>query len=280
MEYTGAILSDDVFNKLKELIYEISGIYFSGQKKYLLETRLSKRLSVLNLPNFEDYYNYLKYSPDKIIETQELLNSVTTNETSFFRDMPQLEVFIDILKQVVQTVGNNAYKKIRIWSSACSTGEEPYTIAIMIKENFPSSGIDFEIAGSDISEQVLDSAKKGIYGGYTLRNASAAILKKYFDKIDDDSYRVKDDIKKITSFHNVNLMNIEDIKKLNKFDVVLCRNVIIYFDAESKKKAITNIYESLKTGGYLFLGHSESLHSITSLFKLVGLGKTPLYRKE
>ena len=280
MEYTGAILSDDVFNKFKELIYDISGIYFSGQKKYLLETRLSKRLSVLNLPNFEDYYNYLKYSPDKIMETQELLNSITTNETSFFRDMPQLEVFVDILKQVVQTAGNNAYKKIRIWSAACSTGEEPYTIGILIKENFPSPDIKFEIAGSDISGHVLDSAKKGIYGSYTLRNASAAVLKKYFDKIDDDLYCIKDEIKKMTAFHNVNLMDVKDVKKLNEFDVVLCRNVIIYFDSESKKKAITNIYESLKAGGYLFLGHSESLHSITSLFKLVGLGKTPLYRKE
>ncbi len=280
MEYTSAALTDDIFNKLKDLVYEISGIYFSEQKKYLLETRLSKRLSVLNLPNFEDYYNYLKYSPDKNIETKELLNSVTTNETSFFRDMPQLEVFADILKQVAKAAEGVAYKKIRIWSAACSTGEEPYTIGIMIKENFPSSGIKFEITGSDISGQVLDSAKKGIYGSYTLRNASSEVLKKYFDKLDDDSYQIKDNIKNMVSFHNVNLMDTKEIKKLNEFDIVLCRNVIIYFDVESKKKAIANIYESLKTGGYLFLGHSESLHSITSLFKLVGLGKTPLYRKE
>ncbi len=280
MEYINANLSDNVFNKLKDLIYEISGIYFSGQKKYLLETRLSKRLSVLNLPNFEDYYNYLKYSLSKDREIKELLNSVTTNETSFFRNMPQLEVFVDILKQVVQAAGNNADKKIRIWSAACSTGEEPYTIGILIKENFPSSDIKFEIAGSDISEQVISSAKKGIYGSYTLRNTPPAILNKYFDRIGDDSYSIKDEIKKIAAFHNVNLMNAKEVKKLNEFDVVLCRNVIIYFDTESKKKAITNIYESLKTGGYLFLGHSESLHSITSLFKLVGLGKTPLYKKE
>jgi chemotaxis protein methyltransferase CheR len=280
MEYTGVNLSDDVFNKLRDLIYEISGIYFGGQKKYLLETRLSKRLSALNLPNFEDYYNYLKYSSGKQTETKELLNSVTTNETSFFRDMPQLDVFNDIIKQVVNGAGNNAYKKIRIWSAACSTGEEPYTIGIMLKENFPSSDIKFEIVGSDISEHVLGSARKGIYGGYTLRNASAVVLSKYFDKIDDDLYCIKDEIKKMASFHNVNLMDAKEVKRLNEFDVVLCRNVIIYFDAESKKKAITNIYESLKTGGYLFLGHSESLHSVTSLFKLVGLGKTPLYRKE
>ena len=282
MEYSNLNLSDDVFKKLKDMIYEISGIFFSDQKKYLLETRLSKRISVLNLSNFEDYYNYLKYSPLKNTEIKELLNSITTNETSFFRDMPQLEVFVDVLKQIIQSSGNNAIKNIRIWSAACSTGEEPYTVGILIKENFSSSasGIKFEIVGTDISEKVLKSAKKGIYNGYTLRNASQAILGKYFVKTDDDEYKIKDEIKNMTTFGNVNLIDGNEVKKYGSFDIVLCRNVIIYFDAESKKKTIENIYESLKPGGYLFLGHSESLHSISSLFKLVGLGKTPLYKKE
>ena len=280
MEYSNLNLSDDVFKKLKDMIYDISGIFFSDQKKYLLETRLSKRISVLNLSNFEDYYNYLKFSPLKNAEIKELLNSVTTNETSFFRDMPQLEVFVDVLKQIVQSSGNNAIKNIRIWSAACSTGEEPYTVGILIKENFFSSGIKFEIIGTDISEKVLESAKKGIYNGYTLRNASQAILGRYFEKNGDDEYEIKDEIKNMTVFGNVNLISGNEVKKFGSFDIVLCRNVIIYFDAESKKKTIENIYESLKPGGYLFLGHSESLHSISSLFKLVGLGKTPLYKKE
>ena len=280
MEYSNLNLSDDVFKKLKDMIYEISGIFFSDQKKYLLETRLSKRISVLNLSNFEDYYNYLKYSPLKNAEIKELLNSVTTNETSFFRDMPQLEVFVDVLKHIIQSSGNNAIKNIRIWSAACSTGEEPYTVGILIKENFSSSGIKFEIVGTDISERVLESAKKGIYNGYTLRNASQAILGKYFEKTGDDEYKIKDEIKNMTVFGNVNLIDAREVKKFGFFDIVLCRNVIIYFDVESKKKTIENIYESLKPGGYLFLGHSESLHSISSLLKLVGLGKTPLYKKE
>ena len=280
MEYSNLNLSDDVFKKLKDMIYEISGIFFSDQKKYLLETRLSKRLSVLNLSCFEDYYNYLKYSPLKNPEIKELLNSITTNETSFFRDMPQLEVLVDILKQTVKLSGNKAIKNIRIWSSACSTGEEPYTVAILVKENFQSSGIKFEIVGTDISDKVLESAKQGIYTGYTLRNASQSILGKYFDKTSDDEYKIKDEIKNMTVFGSVNLIDAKEVKKYGSFDIVLCRNVIIYFDAESKKKTIENIYEILKPGGYLFLGHSESLHSISTLFKLVGLGKTPLYKKE
>lgn len=279
MEHRNIGLPDAVFDKLKDLIYEISGIYFGSQKKYVLETRLVKRLSVLNLPNFEDYYNYLKYSPQKNIEIKELLNSVTTNETSFFRDMPQLDVLVTVIKQVMADGPKEPGRKIRIWSSACSTGEEPYTIGILLKENFSFSPVKFEIVGSDISDMALNSAAKGIYGSYTLRNASPAILNKYFQKADGDSYKINADIKGLTSFRNVNLMDRVAVKSLGSFDVVLCRNVVIYFDIESKKKAISNIYESLKPQGYLFMGHSESLHSITSSFKLVGIAKTPLYRK-
>ena len=280
MEYPNINLSDEIFYKLKNLIYDISGIYFNEQKKYLLETRLSRRLSILDLPNFEDYYNYLKYSPKRKSEIKELLNSVTTNETSFFRDLPQLDVFIDVLKQIVPAPSINPNKKIRIWSAGCSTGEEPYTIAIMIKEKFPFSNVKFDIIGSDISEKVLDSAKRGVYNSYTLRNASENIIAKYFNKIDDDSFALKDEIKHMTGFYNVNLVDAKEVKNLDIFDIVLCRNVIIYFDDESKKMAISNIYESLKIGGHLFLGHSESLHFISTSFKLVGFGKTPLYRKE
>ncbi len=280
MEYPNTNLSDEIFNKLKELIYGISGIYFNEQKKYLLETRLSRRLSILNLSSFEDYYNFLRYSPKKNTEIKELLNSITTNETSFFRDLPQLNVFIDILKQVVSAPSINSSKKIRIWSAGCSTGEEPYTIAIMIKENFPFSNIKFNVIGSDISEKALDSAKKGIYNSYTLRNASEDIIKKYFNKIDDDAFDINGEIKNMTSFFNINLIDTKEVKNLNVFDIVLCRNVIIYFDDSSKKRVISNIYESLKMGGYLFLGHSESLHFVSTSFKLVGFGKTPLYRKE
>ncbi len=280
MEYPNTNLSDEIFYKLKNLIYDISGIYFNEQKKYLLEARLSRRLSILDLPNFEDYYNYLKYSPKKKSEIKELLNSVTTNETSFFRDSPQLDVFMDVLKQIViaPSVGHN--KKIRIWSAGCSTGEEPYTIAMMIKENFPFSNAKFDIIGSDISEHVLDSAKRGIYNDYTLRNASKGIIAKYFNKADGDSFALKDEIKNMVGFYNVNLVDAKEVKNLDIFDIVLCRNVIIYFDDESKKRAISNIYENLKIGGHLFLGHSESLHFISTSFKLVGFGKTPLYRKE
>lgn len=296
MEHTNTNLSDEVFKKLKDLIYDISGIFFNQQKKYLLETRLSRRLSILNLSTFEDYYNFLKYSPQKNAEAVELLNSITTNETSFFRDLPQLNVFMDVLKQIASEISPKQEKKIRIWSAGCSTGEEPYTLAIMIKEaqaankqtavfksavrDYLLSGIKFEIVGSDISENVLTSAKKGVYNSYTLRNVSAEMLTKYFDKTDDDNFALKYEIKNMTSFFNVNLVNTKEVKNLNFFDIVFCRNVIIYFDEGSKKKVILNIYDNIRKGGYLFLGHSESLHFISTSFKLVGIGKTPLYRKE
>lgn len=285
MAYSNINLSDEVFNKLRDLIYDISGIYFGEQKKYLIEARLSRRLSLLNLSTFEDYYNYLRYSSKKQEEIKELLNSITTNETSFFRDLPQLNVFMDVLKQVAAENPATRNKKIRIWSAGCSTGEEPYTIAIMIKEaqrspKSPFLNTKFDIMGSDISEKVLYSAKRGIYNAYTLRNAGRDIIAKYFNQIDDDVFSLNNDIKNMTSFFNVNLINDREVRNLNIFDVVVCRNVIIYFNDESKKKVVSNIYKSLKTGGYLFLGHSESLHFIATPLKLVGFGKTPLYKKE
>ncbi len=285
MEYSNINLSDEVFNKLKDLIYDISGIYFGEQKKYLVEARLSRRIFLLNLSTFEDYYNYLRYSSGKQEEIKELLNSITTNETSFFRDLPQLNVFMDVLKRVVSDIPAGQNRRVRIWSAGCSTGEEPYTMAIMIKEAQRSSkspflNIKFDIMGSDISEKVLHSAKRGIYNAYTLRNAGQDIVGRYFTQIDDDVFSLNSAIKSMTSFLNVNLISTKEVKNLNIFDVVVCRNVIIYFDDESKKKVVSNIYGSLKIGGYLFLGHSESLHFVSTPLKLVGFGKTPLYRKE
>ena len=287
MEYPNINLSDEIFYKLKNLIYDISGIYFNEQKKYLLETRLSRRLSILDLPNFEDYYNYLRYSPKRKPEIKELLNSVTTNETSFFRDVPQLKVFEDdvlkdkILKQIKESPANYS-KKIRIWSAGCSTGEEPFTLAIIIMEHLNEipDGFSFEIIGSDISENALSSAKQGIYSSYTLRNTEPKLIEKYFDKINNEQFQIRNNIKNMVSFYNINLINFDSIKKIGNFDIIFCRNVIIYFNNDSKKVVISNLYDSLKKNGYLFLGHSESLHFISSSFKLVGFGKTPLYIKE
>ncbi len=280
-------LNDETFCKIRDLIYQLTGIFYSEQKKYLIETRLSKRLSDLNLANYEDYFYLLKYSAKQSDEIKELFNSITTNETSFFRDVPQLKVFEDdvlkdkILKQIKESPANYS-KKIRIWSAGCSTGEEPFTLAIIIMEHLNEipDGFSFEIIGSDISENALSSAKQGIYSSYTLRNTEPKLIEKYFDKINNEQFQIRNNIKNMVSFYNINLINFDSIKKIGNFDIIFCRNVIIYFNNDSKKVVISNLYDSLKKNGYLFLGHSESLHFISSSFKLVGFGKTPLYIKE
>jgi chemotaxis protein methyltransferase CheR len=279
-------LDDETFCKIRDLIYQLTGIFYNEQKKYLIETRLSTRLSDLNLTNYEDYFYLLKYSAKQSDEIKELFNSITTNETSFFRDAPQLKVFEDdvlgeILKQIKKSPANYS-KKIRIWSAGCSTGEEPFTLAIIIMEHLYEipAGFSFEIIGSDISEKALYSAKKGIYSSYTLRNTELKLLERYFDKIGNEQFQVKNNIKNMVNFYNINLINFDSIKKIGNFDIIFCRNVIIYFNNDSKKIVISNLYDSLKKNGYLFLGHSESLHFISSSFKLVGFGKTPLYVKE
>ncbi|MHB1680732.1 MAG: CheR family methyltransferase [bacterium] len=278
--------SDETFCKIRDLIYQLTGIFYNEQKKYLIETRLSKRLADINLTNYEDYFYLLKYSAKQSDEMKELFNSITTNETSFFRDIPQLKVFEeDVLKEILKKIKEhpvNYPKKIRIWSAGCSTGEEPFTLAIIIMEHlneiFP--GFSFEIIGSDISENVLSSAKRGIYNSYTLRNTDSKLIEKYFEKIGNEQFQVKNNIKNMVSFYSINLMHSDSIKKLGNFDIIFCRNVIIYFNNDSKKVVISNLYDALKNSGYLFLGHSESLHFISSSFKLVGFGKTPLYIKE
>ncbi|MCL4546725.1 MAG: protein-glutamate O-methyltransferase CheR [Deltaproteobacteria bacterium] len=280
--------SDETFCKIRDLIYQLTGIFYNEQKKYLIETRLSKRLADLNLKNYEDYFYLLKYSAKQSDEIKELFNSITTNETSFFRDIPQLKVFEDnVLKEILEKIkikeqSANYSKKIRIWSAGCSTGEEPFTLAIIIMEHLNEipAGFSFEIIGSDISENVLSSARKGIYNSYTLRNTDSKLIEKYFDKIDNEQFQVKSNIKNMVSFYNINLIHSDSIKKLGNFDIIFCRNVIIYFNNDSKKVVISNLYDALKNSGYLFLGHSESLHFISSSFKLVGFGKTPLYIKE
>ena len=280
--------SDETFCKIRDLIYQLTGIFYNEQKKYLIETRLSKRLADLNLKNYEDYFYLLKYSAKQSDEIKELFNSITTNETSFFRDIPQLKVFEDnVLKEILEKIkikeqSANYSKKIRIWSAGCSTGEEPFTLAIIIMEHLNEipAGFSFEIIGSDISENVLSSARKGIYNSYTLRNTDSKLIEKYFDKIDNEQFQVKSNIKNMVSFYNINLIHSDSIKKLGNFDIIFCRNVIIYFNNDSKKVVISNLYDALKNSAYLFLGHSESLHFISSSFKLVGFGKTPLYIKE
>lgn len=277
----GEKLSLDTFHQLRDLIYEKCGIFYADNKKYLVENRLTRRLEEYGFKTFEEYLYFLKYDTQRNHELSFLYDSITTNETSFFRNPPQLEAFEKgVLPLVVENLRKSSNSKLRIWSAACSTGEEPYTLAIMLLENrVIMSGISTEIMASDISEGVLSSARKGIYGNNSVRNTSKYHIDKYFI-INSDTYTVKPEVKNMVKFSNINLYDQLKMKTMKGFDVIFCRNVLIYFDDKAKKQIIASLYDSLNPNGYLFIGHSETLHNISRAFKLVNFNRMPVYKKE
>ena len=182
-------MSDNAFRVLRDIIYEYSGIFFPDQKKYILENRLLRRVEDSGFENFEKYIDFLRYDPLRDKEFSSLFDIITTNETSFFRDINQLKAFEStVLPQVMKKVEGEGNKKLRIWSVPCSTGEEPYTLAMLLLNRFPliqNSGWDIVIHGSDISEGVLTSARRGEYNGYSVRNVPSQYLNRYFNKNGD-----------------------------------------------------------------------------------------------
>jgi len=274
-------LSQETFCQLRDIIYSKCGIFFADTKKYLLETRLSRRIEENNLKSFEDYYYYLTYDRDREKEMVNVLNCIVTNETSFFRDMPQLEAFQKgVVPLVVEDKTKKAAQKVlKVWSAASSTGEEPYTLAMMLMENgLQARGWALELLGTDISDIVLRTATVGAYEKYSLRNTPELYMKKYF-AASGDNYTVQKKVQDLVRFRKLNLVDSSETRMVRGMDIIFCRNVLIYFDDASKKKAVSHLYDSLNPGGYLFVGFSETLHNITRLFKPVSIERLVVYQK-
>ncbi|WP_461211224.1 CheR family methyltransferase [Desulfocurvus sp. DL9XJH121] len=275
-------ISPEEFSQLRDFIYDKSGIYIADNRKYLLENRLRNRLKQLNLRSFGEYYYYLQYDHQRTQEMNKLFEVVTTNETSFFRNPPQLKVFQDhVLKDVVETQRKAGKKRIRIWSAGCSTGEEPYTMAMQLHMVMGKEidAWDVRITANDLSEGVLASARRGVYTEYALRTTPPAMVDRFFTK-EEGRFRVKPELKKLITFGQINLSDRAQLKRVEPSHIIFCRNVIIYFDDEMKKKVIGSFYDNLLPGGYLLIGHSESLHNISRAFKPTHFPGAIIYRKE
>jgi len=261
-------LSDDDFNKLRDIIYDEAGIKLSDVKKILMQSRLIKRLRDLKLDNFTDYHDYLikNYEKEKI----NFINAITTNKTDFFRENDHFEF---MKSKILPDFVNKKEHELRIWSAGCSTGEEPYTIAITLLEYFNGKvPPEFLILATDIDTQVLDKAQNGRYSAEHLADVDPKYLKNYFlpDGSDKgDFYTVKDNLKQMIYFRRLNLLQ-EQYPMKKKFDIIFCRNVIIYFDRETQKKLFEKYHQYLKDDGYLLIGHSENITSITDKFTLAG----------
>jgi chemotaxis protein methyltransferase CheR len=275
-------VNDEEFIQLRDFIYEQSGIYIAETRKYLVENRLTNRLKELNLKNFGEYYYYLRFDPGRRTELPKLFEVITTNETSFYRNPPQLQVFQEkVLTAELDKLRAARTKRLRIWSAGCSTGEEPYTLAMILHEVLKTEigSWDIKITANDLSEGVLAVARRGIYSEYALRTTPKEIISKYFKK-EGETYHVDPKLKSLISFGPINLSDKAMLKRVERSQIVFCRNVIIYFDDDMKRRVIESFYDNLLPGGCLLIGHSESLHSITRAFKPEHHVGTIVYRKE
>ncbi len=270
------------FAQLRDFLYDEAGIYINENRKYLVENRLTSRLKALSLHNYGEYLNYLRYDNNKTTELNKFFENMTTNETSFFRNMPQLKIFKEnVVEVLVNELKKSGKKKIHIWSAGCSSGEEPYTIAIILHEVLKNeiNSWDIKITANDLSLAMLDLARKGVYSEYALRSTPPEIVTKYFNKQGRD-YIIRPEVKKLVHFGQINFVNKPQMQAVEKSNVVFCRNVIIYFDDEMKTHVINCFYDNLLSGGYLIIGHSESLHNISRAFHPKHFKDAIIYQKK
>jgi len=272
-----AAITDEDFFKFKEYFYRRTGISFEKSKRYFVDKRLVERIEATGTGSFRGYFTMLRFQASGD-ELQQLTNIMTVNETYFLREEYQFKCLVDsILPQIVhRRVGADP---IRIWCIPSSSGEEPYSVAMFLLENWP--GIkewDVEIISSDIDTSILRRARAGRYSARSVQYIPDPWLKKYFKSVGDE-YQLCDDLRQAVEFTRVNLAEPADTLSYRNFDVVFCRNLLIYFDDASRKTASETFYEALNPGGYLCLGHSESMSRISSLFEVRKFPEAIVYRK-
>jgi chemotaxis protein methyltransferase CheR len=273
-----ATMTDKQFADLRKIIYARSGIHFPDAKKYVLESRLGNRLLELEIEDYDQYISYLTIGPYQQDEFQEMFNRITINETSFFRNEPQLDVFErQVLPELLEA--RKGVRRLRLWSAACSTGEEPYTLAIMLHRTLGARLSDWriEILGSDISEKVLEIAQEGVYSDYAMRSTNALVKQRYFTQ-NGQSWKLQDSVRGMVSFQLHNLKDRLGAKRFGAWDVIFCRNVMIYFDDAMKDGVLQTFSDQLAPDGTLFIGHSESIRG-SSLFSAMPVPQGFCYRK-
>jgi len=272
-------MTDEEFRLIRDLIYNHSGLFFDNDSKYLLEKRLGKRVTLHSLSGYKDYYHFLRYNRGKDQEISDIMDVLTTNETYFFREAFQLKAFTDeIIPEILAEKEKKGDRSLRIWSAGCSSGEEPYTIAMLLLEMGFSKGWRVEIIGADISHRVLQQARKAVYGKSSFRATDEAYIRRYFQE-QDGGYKIADKVKELVTISHLNLFDQNRLTLLGRMDIIFCRNVIIYFDQLAKKKVVEVFYRTLREGGYLLLGHSESLMNISTAFVLKHLRNDMVYQK-
>jgi chemotaxis protein methyltransferase CheR len=275
-------LSEEEFRLLRDLVHERYGLYFEDSQRPTLRSRLLGRLATLDLLSFEDYYHYLRFGPRRQEELQRMICHLTNNETYFYREAPQLQVFADpILRRIKDAKAATGARTLRILSAGCSTGEEAHTLAMITWDSGHFFwNWDVQVVGLDVDTDALDKARRGIYHHNSFRSLSPALLERHFVRTGPGGgAQVKDAVRRMVHFRHGNLMDVASYEGLNDLDAVFCRNVLIYFSDSTTRRVVQLLYEALAPGGYLFLGHAESLSRITDLFTPIRFQGAMVYQK-
>ena len=273
-------LEEKEFLHFRDLIAERAGIYFGPEKHEVLRDNLLQRMEDCGLATFSDYFQLLS-SPAGTKEFEHLLNVITIPETYFFRDRAQFEALERVVIPEVLKEKSYPGASLRIWSAGCSSGEEPYTIAMILAANMEGGEYPpVQILATDLSQAALESARRGVYGARSVREVPQDYLSRFFNQSGDE-YALDESIKRMVEFRYFNLVTEPyPLREMSGWDIIFCRNVTIYFEAESTKKVIHNFYQSLRLGGYFFAGFSESLRYLSDEFTTVQVGGSFLYKKE
>ncbi|SDN06619.1 chemotaxis protein methyltransferase CheR [Methylobacterium phyllostachyos] len=271
------VVSDSDFVRFRDFFYRKTGIMFADNKRYFVDKRLQERMLASGQTLFRDYFNTIRFQASGQ-ELQTLVNLMTVNETYFYREEYQFRCLVQsILPEVTRR--KRPGEAVRIWSVPCSTGEEPYSVAFQLLDTWPEvDHYDIEIVASDIDTTVLDQAKRGLYGDRAVQHVPKATLERYTQRV-RGAYEVIPDIRDSIAFARVNLSDPLSTRQFRNFDVVFCRNLLIYFDDASRRDAAQTIYEALRPGGFVCLGHSESMSRISSLFELRKFTEAIVYQK-
>jgi chemotaxis protein methyltransferase CheR len=274
-------LSEEEFRLLRDLIHERFGLYFEDNQRASLRSRLAGRLASLDLMNFEDYYRYLRFGPQRTEELERMVSHLTNNETYFYRESPQLQVFAEhVLRSIKERkVAGAGQRTLRILSAGCSTGEEAHTLAMLVYDSGQFFwNWDVQVIGLDVDPQALEKARRGLYFHNSFRSLSPAQLDRHFVR-QGAGASVKDAIRRMVTLRHGNLVEPASFDGLAPLDMIFCRNVLIYFSDAMILKVARTFHDLLAPGGYLFLGHAESLSRITDLFTAVRFQGAMVYQK-
>ena len=270
-------ITAEAFSKFRDFFYTKTGIYFDDGKRYFVDRRLLERMRALGVQDFSDYFSVLRFEANGA-EFQILVNLMTTNETYFFREEYQFKCLVDsLLPELMQ---DRPTQPLRIWSVPAASGEEPYSIAIYLLEYWPEvDSHEIELLASDIDTQTLAQALAGVYTPRAVQVLPAPLLAKYFQALPNGKFQLSEDLRGSVNFSTVNINDLAQTRDFRDLDIIFCRNLLIYFDDLSRREAAEMFYEALRPGGFICLGHSESMSRISPLFTVRRFPDGIVYQK-